>query len=278
MAPVGDTDSRGRAWRLILRTVGSAHSSLTVRLRRASGVRAGGFTVMELIGVMAIVAMVAAAIFPSVIRRIDQAAGTRETSDLNVIADAYTQYSLRKKNVPGVSTWASNLANHMSLPVASITATPRGYARACLVDMNLSIDGGGLSYTQTTNGTTKPVSAPVLLISSQAKALPVSSGIPSSAEFNAIWDAPEGIKPSGSTWASWTGKGDDLRIKKLNLEPLFYQLILVNHDKAAVGRFSIDGSAAFPVPTTNGWSSYYMDGTAVGLHDASGALQTRYVL
>ena len=99
-----------------------------------------------------------------------------------------------------------------------------------------------------------------------------------SAEFNAIWNAPEGAKPASATWTAWPGSADDLRIKKLNLGPLFYQLILINHD-ASVGTFSVDGSAAMLVPAGGlGWNSYYLDGTVLGLHDTSGVVQTRYLL
>ncbi len=72
-----------------------------------------------------------------------------------------------------------------------------------------------------------------------------------------------------------------MRIKKLNLEPLFHQLILVNHDQTSTVQFSIDGvpSPAKDVPSGGlGWSKYYLDGTVVGLHDASGVVQTRYLL
>src|SRR5436190_16060453 len=105
-----------------------------------------GFTVIELIGVLTILALLAAAVIPSVIRRIDQAARTRETSDLSAIADAYTRYILRDKIVPDLTTWASSVANYMSLPVSAITNTPRGYARAFLIDPDLRINGNSLPY------------------------------------------------------------------------------------------------------------------------------------
>src|SRR5262249_48227101 len=96
-----------------------------------------GFTVIELIGVLTVIALLAAAVIPQVIKRIDQAALARETSDLNAIADAYTQYILRNKTIPGTNTWASTVANYMSLPTNVITTTPRGILRAFLVDPNL---------------------------------------------------------------------------------------------------------------------------------------------
>jgi hypothetical protein len=238
------------------------------------------------IGTLAVIAILVGVTAPSVIKRVDRAAWTRETTDLQTIADSYTQYILRNHRLPAAASldWATNIANYMSLPVSSITTNSRRFARAFLVDTNLSINGAGLPYTQTTNGTpTKPVSARVIIVSSLARALPtniVSGAALSTTEFNAIWDAPEGAKPSTSTWTSWAGSADDLRIKRLNLEPLFYQLILVDRDTANPAFFSID-STLMPVPTTNsppGWNRYYLDGTIVGLHTTNGVVQSRYSL
>src|SRR5206468_12164910 len=121
----------------------------------------------------------------------------------------------------------------------------RRFARAFLVDTNLVI-GGGLPYTQGTNGTARPISARMIIVSSLARALPIASGVPSATDFGNIWNAAENTVPAGSPFAGWQGTGEDLRIKKLNLEPLFYQLILVNHssDTNNVPRYSIDNSSA----------------------------------
>ena len=90
----------------------------------------GGFTLIEMIAVLSVIAILVAAIVPSVIRRMDRGAWTRETADLNSIADALTQSILRTKIVPGTNTWATAIATQMSLPVSAITTNPRRFARA----------------------------------------------------------------------------------------------------------------------------------------------------
>jgi hypothetical protein len=84
------------------------------------------------------------------------------------------------------------------------------------------------------------------------------------------------VKPSTSTWTSWAGSGNDLRVKKLNLGPLFHQVILINHDVVNSAYFSIDSTNAVVVSTSPrglGWNAYYLDGTVLGLRDATATLK-----
>jgi len=123
-------------------------AALPVRLNGDSGglvaCATRAFTLIEIIAVLAAIAILAAVIAPSIIRRVDRAAWTKETADLKSIADGYTQYIVRSKIVPGTDTWATDIASQMSLAPSSITTNSRRYARAFLVDTNLSIGGAGL--------------------------------------------------------------------------------------------------------------------------------------
>jgi len=249
---------------------------------RHSGSRLrAGWTLIESIAVMAVIAVLAATIAPTIIRRVDRAAWTKETADLNDINDTFTQSILRTKTIPNHTTWASAVASQMSLPISAISTNARRYARAFYMDQNLDINGSGLPYTQTTNGTAKPNNARVMIVSSLAGALPLPSGLLSTSDFDPIWNAADGAKPS--TWTTWTGTGDDLRIKKINLEPLFYQLILINHDptNAPKAPFSIDRVATNTVASgPNGWNKYYLEGSDLWLLDSASPpnLRTRYLL
>ncbi len=249
----------------------------------------GGFTLVEMIAVLAVIAALAATVTPTIIRRVDRATWTKETADLNSIADSFAQYVLRNKTIPSytnsatISDWASAIGNQMSLPTSVITTNSRRYARAFLIDPSLSINGAGLPYTQTTNGATSVTSARVMIVSSLARALPasVTNGVASATNFTAIWNAAENTVPAGPAFSGWGGTGEDLRIKKLNMEPLFYQLILVDHtgDTNNVPKYSIDSSSPATVPAGPlGLNKYYLDGTMVGLLDAAGQVQSRHLL
>ncbi len=58
------------------------------------------FTLIEMIGVLAIIALVAAAITPVVIRRDDLAALSKETADLSAISSALQLQILRTYTIP----------------------------------------------------------------------------------------------------------------------------------------------------------------------------------
>src|ERR1035441_9394685 len=65
--------------------------------------------------------------------------------------------------------------------------------------------------------------------------LPVSSG--QSSSFDTIWNTPLRAKPS--TWTAWTGRGEDLVIQRINLDPLFCRVILSPIDWTSSGSFAI---------------------------------------
>ncbi len=242
-----------------------------VRLVRAGNHSAGGraFSVLEMVGVLAILAILGSMLVPAVVKRVDQAALTQETANLSAIADGYSQYVLASKSIPSHTNWASLIAvSQLAMSPNAVATNARGWARAFVVDPTLSIRGSALPYVQTANGTgtSKPLNARVMIVSSLSRALPIGSGPASSlSEFNAIWNTADGAKPTNATWSAWAGKGEDLRVKKINLEPLFHRLILVNRDAAGAGVFTIDNlTNQVPVGGT-GTNTYYLDGTVLGM-------------
>src|SRR6266496_3065596 len=78
-----------------------------------SGTRA--FTVIELTGVLAIIAMLGAAVIPNVLRKIDRATWDRETSDLKVMANGLTQAILTCKQIPATNNVGAFIATNLDL-------------------------------------------------------------------------------------------------------------------------------------------------------------------
>jgi prepilin-type N-terminal cleavage/methylation domain-containing protein len=250
----------------------------TVTVQSKRGAEAcRGFSLIEMIGVLAIVALLAATLAPVVIKRIDFAAWNTESASLSAMADALTQHAVRSGNIPCAINyaWVRAITNELALASNNIAVTPRGWSRAYLID-----PGGWLGsalasgdWNQSQGGITNAFNARVMIVSCMSMQLPVSSGIMSSpSAFSDIWNTPVNAKPANATWANWQGKGGDLLIQRVNLQPLFHRVILVNgmtngHPEEWQGSFSINANATNNVPMGGaGMNSFYLDGSVLGLY------------
>ena len=109
-----------RTWRLGLRT-------------------SGGFSLLELLGVLAIAAIVTAISAPVVIRQRDRAAYTKEFNDLNAISNAFVLQAISTKSIPDQTTWSNKVANWVMRPASQITTNPRRFNRVFLMNSNLTL-------------------------------------------------------------------------------------------------------------------------------------------
>ena|SRR5437867_764131 len=235
--------------------------------------RRAAFTAIELIGVLAVVAILAAALVPNVIRRIDRATWQRVTSDLSTMANGLVQCVKRDKQIPASNAIAQAIAKYSDLATSQITNTPRGFRRLFLVDPAVSINGSGLSstYLQGNGGSSsRPANTRVMILSTIAQ--PAVSVISDS--FANIWNTPPGGKP-----ASWTGKTDDLCIQRVELGGLFHKLELLNIDTNNLGYYGLEtNTASFVAPNTS-IVAYVLDGTSVNLYEFGGTtLEVRLLL
>ena len=231
------------------------------------------FTLIEFIGVLAIIAILAAMVAPVVVKQVDSAASSSENANVSAMADALRQYVVQSRSIPDDTTWFTAVGSQLGLAPANITnTTPRGYTRAYLMD-----SGGWLGtasfvsgyWTQSPAGTTtRPSQARLMIVSTMARALPVSSGKPSAADFNTIWNTPQGWMPNTSSFANWNGSSNDLVIVRIILDPLFHHVILNNLSSAQTVSFSINGSTPL-TPVGPPIDSYYLDGSVLGLYDTS---------
>jgi prepilin-type N-terminal cleavage/methylation domain-containing protein len=232
-----------------------------------------GFTLIEFIGALAIVAIMAAALAPTVIKQIDRAVLTQEITNLQAISNAVVLQAIRNKTISSANTWASDAAGWLGLPSSSIATNSRNYGRAFLIDGSGWLGTTALPYIQTNSGTTVPTSARLIIVSAIARGLPASitSGNPGNAMFNDIWNTTDGSKPNDSTWSTWQGTADDVVIQRINLQSLFHRVILYSRDTNTPCFFTIDGTGALPVPATtaNQWESYYLHGSVVGMYTNS---------
>lgn len=242
--------------------------------------RERGFSLIELIGVMAVISIMASVMMPSLITTLRRAAAERESAELRILARGLTDHIKRNKHIPDEKAWAQAIATELGRQLDSVAATANRSPRLYVIDPALRIGDadGKLPYTQKAGGSIEPVSPRLMILTSldRSKTLPFSSGVIDAKEFDAIWNTAEEGVPAGWT-GRWKNAGDDLKIQRLSLAPLFRRLILNNFDLSPEGVYAIDDSLSARV-SPNGVNAFYVEGTAVKLFDRDGVLESSQVL
>jgi len=222
-----------------------------------------------MVGILAVIAILAVVLIPILIKQMDQIAADRETRQLKAFADGFRQQVVKTRYIPNETSWDSMIASNVGLSIAQVRTNGRRVARAFLMDPDFVLQRSGEvnpsrpPYTQNASGSIiYPTSPRLMIISSMAQSLPVSSGVNNA--FNTIWNTEEGKVPADSAWNGFP-KGDDLRIQRIHLGDLFVQLVL-NSDFTAAGQYAVDGNSSATLPITG----YFLDSTMLELYDCGG--------
>lgn len=242
-----------------------------------------GFSLIEVIGVLAIIAIVAAIITPNLARRIARLNGEKEDQALGVLADGLVRYAKNYQTIPGANSWVTNVATMTGLPVSAVryVNSDTSNSRVYLIYpafMPTNAATADPLWAQTSSGAASVTNARLLIISSQKSnlALPVSSGRASSAAvFDAIWDwnyDPVTEAPPSGWPAIWNSNGEYLHVQRVNLSPLFYRTTFSNSQFPSVYPSAQFGSAA-PVTlnSTSAVDAFYIQSTYVRLYKDTGA-------
>src|SRR5689334_10419228 len=93
--------------------------------RHSSGTLAflSAFTLIEIIGAVAIIALIGAALVPIIIRQIDRAAKNAEIQNISAIGSNFIAYVRSSRSIPtsAANSWAPAVATYMNKPVSDIT-------------------------------------------------------------------------------------------------------------------------------------------------------------
>src|SRR5262245_23178464 len=96
-------------------------------------------TLIEMIGILAVIALLAATLVPSFVRQLDRVAADQERVALKTLGDALQRSILRHRYVPGAGDWSAAIAAEAGLNTSAVTVNARNRTRYFLIDPNLRL-------------------------------------------------------------------------------------------------------------------------------------------
>jgi len=225
-------------------------------------------TLIEVIGVLAVIAILAAVLLPALIKETDKVVADQETASLQSFGNAFQSYVTRYRRIPGAAgyDWATSIANELGLDIGSVTNNVRQQPRVLLIDTS-GFGTLSLPYVQNNAGTALPANPRLMIVSSLGTPLPsgVVSGGPLTSDFTNLWNSASGVVPTTGVWAGWTGNPNDITVQRINLSALFVDLWLSTYNSSWNCYYSID-TAWPPLPITSVLSNYFLQNSILNLY------------
>ncbi len=231
------------------------------------------FTLVEVIGALALMAVVVGTVAYSSLAKVNQSHQQREAGDLSTFARAFERAVIRTRTIPQADGWIPLVAGELSLSQDQIRDNFAGHQRQLLLDPELRLGETAtniLPYLQTANGSVHPTNLRAVLVSSLAGPLPALDGD----DFAHLWDANGRTVPS-TLAATWKGQVDDLKIERIDFGRLFRHVILNNLDGASGAPYGMDGTNVVTIAPRQRVEGWFFETSAVNLYYGSGILQAR---
>jgi len=249
---------------------------MTIRLNNKCR---SAFSLLELVVVLVVVSLLAAASVPLLQRELETAARVREAALLQQIDSGFEFVARRQGIIPGPTNWANAMAAPLRLATSGLLTNSAGNRRVLLVDPRFRLgptNAAGLPFAQTDLGAAAPTNTRVLVVSSLGPPLPVTvtADAPvTAAEFDALWSLSDRAVPQN--W-NWTGGAEDLLLRRLDLGRLFHP-VLLNDLSLPPGRYSVNGATNRILPSVP-FATHLLAGSVLGLHGSDGSLQSLEVV
>jgi prepilin-type N-terminal cleavage/methylation domain-containing protein len=230
--------------------------------------RRRGMTLIELLGVLAIISIFAVVLLRAVLRELDSSYVREETATLKSFASALRNNVTRNGSIPNQINWMTNLALEKGVDVSSVTQNSRQRQRFFLIDTSGWFTNG-LPYVQSRTGLSqRPLNARLMIVSSVGgPALPLSSGTLGAADFETLWTNT--VYTTG-VWAGWNGRPEDVIKELIDLTPLFVQAGFVTTSSATtLGPYQAgdDTNMMYALKSSSPVNAYYLQNTVIRLYD-----------
>lgn len=228
-----------------------------------------GMSLLEMIGILGIIALLAGVALPVAIRILDRIAADREIAALKTIGEGLQTAIVRSRSVPNPAYWVSFVATHAGMDADTIDRTPRKRLRVLVPDPASTFLNQNptqpVIYAQTTAGLAAvPVKSRLILLSCLGGQLNV--GTLDEAQFETLWS-------TGTLPGIFTGRPDDLKMQRIDLSRLFVKLAIgtyavgENFDPVPIklGQYSIDGGTTNFALHGGAPAAWYLRGTVLRL-------------
>ncbi|MEE9335618.1 MAG: prepilin-type N-terminal cleavage/methylation domain-containing protein [Granulosicoccaceae bacterium] len=204
-----------------------------------------GFSLLEMIAVMAITSVLAGVLMPSLIRGIQQSYSKAEAQSMLSLVQSLRQYTLSKKRIPSraVSDWSVALADNLGQSPAQIAQNGRGYNRALFLDPRFlhSTANQFNGFSQNRGLTAAPFSPRAIFVSDLNNN--VLTRQLNAAQFNALWE---------QSASALYKESKEIKVERINFSSLFHRVLLTNQKTSAAGFITEDGAMGTVQPHSGG--------------------------
>jgi len=224
-----------------------------------------GFSLIEMIGVLAVMAILAAVIAPPVIQEINRAKADSETQNLVSMSKELEEYIRAKKIIPSAAGWVKAVASESTVQESKIKSNNSGFTRGYYVDPHFFTGTNKTfsAYVQNAGLTTAPVSPRIMIVSSltaNAPAPPTTFSV-----FDATWNQTAGKLVTESA---------NVKIQRIHLGFLFHRVLLTNQSATLTPSYRIEAGTKTSVPagSPGQLTRYVLDGSKLSLFLDTGSL------
>ncbi|MDX8402154.1 MAG: type II secretion system protein [Mariprofundaceae bacterium] len=249
-----------------------------------------GFSMIGLVIAIAVIGMLTAALLPKTLKSRFVDIQIAEQNRLKAMGEALASFVVARHQVPGaaalananatVPAWNAAIAQYANESPQQVTVSGMNQQVIYLYPDNFVAPGVTLPYDQfdyyVLNGSFLAAApdARVMLVSNLGQTpLATAAGALAAADFDAVWNQA-GIPPA---LAELT-ESDTLKIERVNLNGLFFDVTLDASGSAAPGSFAVDGNPGVSpyaqIAANTAQTLRLIKGSKLSLFDANGALQT----